>query len=373
MALSNYSVNKDLRFLILISAVLVIIGCIFIYSASSFYALERFGNAHYFLFRQIFGVFIGITLLFCIQWIPVRILHKSIPLLFAITFILTSLTLVPFCSRTVHGASRWVNLFGICFQPSEFLKYITIMYIAYLLSKKETISVYTLRTYIPSFIIVILTTLLVLKQPDFGCAVTIAVTVLGMVFLFYIRGKDLLTLAGIGMAASGMLIFMKAYRLRRILIFLNPWKDPKGAGFQIIQSLIAIGSGGLFGIGIGHSKQKFFYLPMQHTDFIFSVIAEETGFVGSTIVITLYCLVLYYGLRMAYHIQNTFASLCIAGFSILMSLQAVINLAVVSGLLPTKGIGLPLVSYGNTALICNIMMIGIMILFVRSYETIHTH
>jgi cell division protein FtsW len=163
------------------------------------------------------------------------------------------------------------------------------------------------------------------------------------------------------------LMLLKPYRLKRILVFLNPWDDPLGSGFQIIQSLIAVGSGSFWGLGVGNSRQKFFYLPMQHTDFIFSVIAEETGFLGTFTIISLYIVLLYFGLRIAWRIQNRFASLVIAGFSMVTSLQALINIAVTTGLVPTKGIGLPFISYGNTSLVCNLLMVGIVINLAREY------
>ena len=165
--------------------------------------------------------------------------------------------------------------------------------------------------------------------------------------------------------AGIFLILTKTYRLNRILIFLNPWSDPLGRGFQIIQSLIAIGSGSLWGVGISNSKQKFFYLPMQHTDFIFPIIAEETGFIGSCIIILLYFLFCYFGLKIALQLENLFAFFTTLGFVILISLQAVINLMVTSGLLPTKGLGLPFISYGGTSLVCLFCMIGLIANFAR--------
>jgi cell division protein FtsW len=164
------------------------------------------------------------------------------------------------------------------------------------------------------------------------------------------------------------LIFSKAYRLNRILIFLNPWMDPKGKGFQIIQSLIAIGSGKWWGVGISHSAQKFFYLPMQHTDFIFPIIAEETGFVGSLFIVGFFALFCFFGLRLALRLESSFAFFTTLGFIILINLQAVINLMVTTGLLPTKGMGLPFVSYGGSSLLSLFCMMGLISNFVRSQK-----
>jgi cell division protein FtsW len=166
------------------------------------------------------------------------------------------------------------------------------------------------------------------------------------------------TLAAVA-SAGALLIAIRPYRMKRFLTFLNPWEDPQGAGFQIIQSLIAIGSGHWGGTGIAHSKQKFFYLPMQHTDFIFSIIAEESGFIGCFFLISLYMLLLYFGIRIAMQLPTVFAQLTVIGYTTLISLQTIINMAVATGLVPTKGIGLPFISYGNTALVCNLLMVSI--------------
>jgi cell division protein FtsW len=189
--------------------------------------------------------------------------------------------------------------------------------------------------------------------------------------MFFITQQSLkyilITLTALIPAALALVVF-KPYRLKRILTFLDPWSDPQGAGFQIIQSLIAIGSGGFWGLGISQSKQKFFYLPMQHTDFIFAIIAEETGLFGSSILLILYILFLYFGIRIFRQLTDNFSALATFGFIILITLQTVINLAVATGLAPTKGIGMPFVSYGNTALICNMAMLGLILNMIHSQK-----
>jgi cell division protein FtsW len=209
---------------------------------------------------------------------------------------------------------------------------------------------------------------LLLKQPDFGATVTLMLTTLTLFFITHHNIKQiLLTFCCFFVGALALIVF-RPYRLQRIIIFLDPWQDPKGAGFQIIQSLVAIGSGKWFGLGVGHSRQKFFYLPMQHTDFIFSIIAEETGFFGVIFLISLFFLLLYFGIKIAHQCNNYFSSLVIIAFATLISLQTIINMAVVTGLAPTKGIGLPFVSYGNTSLVCYLFMVGIIINIVYSKE-----
>jgi cell division protein FtsW len=332
------------------------------------YALEKFGSANYFVLRQIIGFIIGLIGLIAIQFIPSKIIQRLSPYALLLSIGLTSMTFIPFFARRIHGASRWISIGGLAFQPSEFLKMALIIYVSYILAKKDWSQASILHDYIPLLIIIGLPCALILAQPDFGLTVTLALTIFMMFFLASFRLRhlmlSLLVLAPIGVS----LMLLKPYRLKRILVFLNPWDDPLGSGFQIIQSLIAIGSGHIWGLGIGNSRQKFFYLPMQHTDFIFSVIAEETGFMGTSVIIFLYILLLYYGLRISWRINDRFSSLVIAGFSMVTSLQALINIAVTTGLVPTKGIGLPFVSYGNTALVCNMLMVGIVINLVREYS-----
>lgn len=286
------------------------------------------------------------------------------PLFFA-SLGLTALTLVPGLSQHINGSSRWINFYGFAFQPSELLKIALILYIAHFITKNHKRTSSFINGYLPPLIIVGITSLILLKQPDFGLTVTLIITVFALFFITQFYTLYLaLTMAALIPAGIALIMF-KAYRLKRILTFLNPWDDPQGAGFQIIQSLIAIGSGHIMGLGIAQSKQKFFYLPMQHTDFIFSIIAEETGFIGCLTIITLYMILLYTGLKLAWQLTDPFCTLSSIGFVLLINLQALINLAVTTGLVPTKGIGLPLISYGNTALVCNLAMIGLMVRMVK--------
>jgi cell division protein FtsW len=233
------------------------------------------------------------------------------------------------------------------------------------LTKKEKKINSFVHGYLPFLTIVGLACLILLKQPDFGLAVTLGSTVFIMLFIAQFRAMHLLATCACALPILVGLVYFFPYRLKRILTFLNPWEDPQGSGFQIIQSLIAIGSGSFWGSGIAQSKQKYFYLPMQHTDFIFSIIAEETGFIGSALLIMLYILFLYFGLRIAWYLRDHFAMFTTLGFVIFTSLQALINFCVTLGLVPTKGIGLPFISYGNSSLICSLAMVGLVINCVK--------
>lgn len=366
---SQSSESKSLIALLMLVALLICLGFVFVYSSSSVYALDRFGSPHYFVIKQLVGLGVGIAGLIFFRLIPLNWIKRTAPALFIGSLFLTGLTLIPGLGITIHGSSRWISIRGFMFQPSELLKITLILYLSYILAKKH----YALSSfrygYFPFLCILAPAAAVLLKQPDFGQMVT---TCLMAFFLFFVARINIKHLAATVIPlipVIALLIYLKPYRFQRILVFLNPWKDPQGSGFQIIQSLIAIGSGGLWGVGIAHSKQKFFYLPMQHTDFIFSIIAEETGFIGSCIVIFLFLLFLYYGLKLAQQVNDPFGSYVVLGFVLLISIQAVVNLSVATSLLPTKGIGLPFISYGRSALICNLWILGVIINCVQAGPT----
>lgn len=359
------SLKADIQGLLIISFILTLTGMIFIYSASSVFALEKFGSSFYFLKKQFIYLIPAIISFIFFATVSLTWLRKYSSLLFIISLFFTVLTLIPYFGVKLHGSNRWLNLFGFGFQPSEFLKFFLLIYIGYFLEKKEKNITSLLNSYIPFLIILGINFLVLLKQPDFGSVVTIFTTALILFFIAEFKLSHLFITLLVTLPAGVFLILTKSYRLNRILIFLNPWSDPLGRGFQIIQSLIAIGSGNIWGVGISNSKQKFFYLPMQHTDFVFSIIAEEIGFIGSSLLIFLFFLFLLFGLRVALKLENSFAFFTTLGFVVLVSLQAVINFMVTSGLLPTKGLGLPFVSYGGTALIALYCMLGLICNFAK--------
>lgn len=355
----------DLQVFLTIIATLILIGCLFVYSSSSVYALETFGTSLFFVKRQCAGLFLGLIALCIGRAIPLNLIKKYAPLLFLGSLFLVLITLLPKFSRTIHGSSRWLTFAGFSFQPSELLKVTLLLYVAYFLEKKTVKNTIAVKQFIPFALFIGTMCIALLKQPDFGMTVTLLLTTIILFFCAHAQIKHIfVTLLGLAISALFLILF-RPYRLQRVMTFLNPWQDPKGAGFQIIQSLIAIGSGGWLGIGIAHSRQKFFYLPMQHTDFIFSIIAEETGLIGCLFLITLFILLLYFGIRIAHQLTDTFSTLVTLGFMILIHLQAVMNMAVATGLAPTKGVGMPFVSYGNTSLVCYLFMIGVIINMVH--------
>lgn len=355
----------DLNVFLVIIATLILIGLLFVYSSSSVYALETFGSSLFFVKRQLVGLGVGFIALCIGRSLPLNFIKNSAPLSFLGSLFLVMLTFLPTFSRTIHGSSRWLSIAGFSFQPSELLKVTLLLYVAYFLEKKTTKGIISFKQFIPFCAFIGIMCIILLKQPDFGMTITLLLTTIILFFCAHAQIKHIvITLVGLAISALFLILF-RPYRLQRVLTFLNPWQDPKGAGFQIIQSLIAIGSGNWLGTGIAHSRQKFFYLPMQHTDFIFSIIAEETGFIGCLFLITLFIFLLYFGIRIAHQLTDTFNTLVVLGFMILIHLQAIMNMAVVTGLAPTKGVGMPFISYGNTSLVCYLFMIGVIINMVH--------
>lgn len=351
----------DLHIYLTIIATLILVGFLFIYSASSVFALETFGSAFFFVWRHLIGFCIGLVALCIGRLLPLRFIKNITPLMFFTSLMVTACTLIPSIARTVHGASRWISIAGFAFQPSEIIKITLLLYSAYFFEKQSMKKSISFNKLLLFYGLIGIMSLILLKQPDFGMTITLLVTIIIISFIAYGNIRYIVTtLVGLTISAI-ILIALRPYRIKRIATFLDPWQDPHGAGFQVIQSLIAIGSGHWLGIGIAHSRQKFFYLPMQHTDFIFSIIAEETGFIGCLFLIILFILFLYFGIRIAYQLQSTFCTLTVLGFTILITLQAVLNIAVTAGLAPTKGFGLPFISYGNTSLVCYFFMLGVII------------
>jgi len=339
----------------------IIIGFIFIYSSSSIYSLEKFGYSYYFLKKQLIGFFISLISIIFFYLIPTSYIKRFAKYQYILSISILLLTFTKFLGNSINGSSRWINIFGLSFQPSELVKMAFIIYISYLITNKAN--------YIYILFILFMTDIILLKQPDFGQTVTITIVTFILLFIAEYNIIYMIYTLLLSIPISIFLVLMKPYRLKRIMIFLNPWNDKQGSGFQIIQSLIAIGSGHIKGLGIANSKQKFFYLPMQHTDFIYSIICEELGFIGGSLIILLFLMFLYLGLKITLTFKDNFFFYISLGFISLITLQAIINISVSISLLPTKGIGLPFISYGNSALIMNISMIGLILNFIRYEKT----
>ncbi len=346
--------------LFLATIALTSIGIIMVYSASAIISLERYNDPYFFLKRQMVWVFLGLVGMLFAARINYRAFPKLLKPALIFTLFLLVLVLFPQFGKEIAGARRWLRIGDFTLQPSEMAKLILILYMADTLSrKKEKIKNFAYG-FLPPLIILGVIFILILLQPDLGTALIILVVILGMLFVSGVRLRHLFSLFLIALPSIWLLINKVGYRKRRILAFLDPWGDPRGAGFQIIQSLLALGSGGILGRGLGEGTQKLFYLPAPHTDFIFAILGEELGFVGGAVVIILLGVFIYFGARIASRAPDLFGSLLALGITTWIGLQAIINIGVATGFLPTKGIPLPFISFGGSSLIFSLIGVGIL-------------
>jgi len=347
--------------ILLLLIILLSIGTIMIYSSSSINAWKYQDDSFFYLKRHLVFLCIGFVFMFFAMALELSQIRKWSKIIFFFSLILLVLTLFPGIGRQVAGAKRWLKLGPIGFQPSELVKLTFLIYLADFLSRKQKIISNFFHGLLPVLIGLAIPTLLILMQPDLGTAISFVCVTFIMLF---ISGLSIKYFAGaflLGMPVLYFLIFSVPYRRARIFAFLNPWADPKGAGFQIIQSQIALGSGGLFGLGLGQGKQKLFYLPAAHTDFIFSVIGEEIGVIGGVVVVMLFMFLLLQMIKIVRLCNDDFNRFLTMGIVILMGLEIVINMGVSLGLMPTKGLPLPFISYGGSALVFDMAAIGLLL------------
>jgi len=347
--------------LLLVTLILVTVGTAMIYSSSSIIALEKFKDGQYFLKKQLFFVFVGLTSMIIMTRISYTQLRKWAYPGMLLSFLFLSMLLIPHLGMKRGGATRWLNLGGFSFQVTEMVKITMVIFLAHLLTRKaHQLKDFSKGVLVP-LVITSITILLILLEPDFGTAVIIATILLLMLCIAGSQIKHLLFLIAAFIPVGLLLIFYKGYRLTRLTAFLDPWKDADNTGFQIIQSLLSFGSGGTFGVGIGDGMQKLFYLPEPHTDFILSIIAEESGFIGVAIVIVMFAIFAFRGFMIALKAPDLFGTLLASGLTMVIALEAFINIAGVMGLIPLKGLVLPFLSYGGTAFIMTMTSVGILL------------
>jgi cell division protein FtsW len=331
-----------------------------VYSASSAIALKEYGTDYYFLKKQAAFSLIGILALMVCTHLPYQLLRTfTYPLLMLTAILLAAIPL----SRWGHsagGAARWLSIGGFTFQPSEMARFALVVFLAYSLSKKgEKLKSFKVGL-LPHVIVLSILSLFIALQPDFGTIVILSAITWIMMFISGVRTLHL-SVALLPLLPLGFYFMLQAqYRLKRLMTFWDPWKYSSNEGYQIVHSLMAFGTGGIFGEGLGQGYQKLFYLPEPHTDFIFSVIGEELGLMGVLLIIGLYLLILWRGVLIARHSGEAFGSLLAIGLTTAISLQVCVNMGVALGLLPTKGLTLPFVSYGGTSLVLSLMSIGVL-------------
>jgi cell division protein FtsW len=354
--------SREARILFTAVYILVGFGVVMIYSATAIYAEHFYKSLHYFLLRQIFYVILGTIAMFIMSSVPVNFWreHSRPVMLFAIALLI--MVFLPVIGRTAGGARRWIHFGGFNFQPAEFAKLAVCLYLAdYLTRKRKQINQGSIKVFLPPLILVGLVCGLILLQPDLGSCAFIFVIVCILFFWAGIRMRYVFVSLFVFLPVLYILVIRVPYRLSRVTAYLNPWDDPQGNGFQIIQSFLAYGSGGVHGVGLGQSLQKLFYLPSSHNDFIFSIIAEELGLFGTFSVLFLFGVIFVMGLRMASKAHHDYEKILTVSLTLAIVLQALIHMLVATGLVPTKGLPLPFISYGGTSLVFNLMVIGLML------------
>lgn len=336
-----------------------------VYSSSGVYAQETMSSSFFFLKRQLLFLAIGALAALTMMALDYKKLQKASRLLMLFSVIFLVLVLVPGIGYEAGGARRWFRFLGFNFQPSEGVKLCLIIYLADILSRKG----YKIKTFytgfLPVAVVLGICMGLILLEPDLGTAISMGLVAF---IMLYVAGAKLSHMGYMLLLAAPVLyfaIFRTPYRRNRIIAFLNPWQDPRGTGFQIIQSFLALGSGGLTGVGLGQSKQKLFYLPASHTDFIFSIIGEELGLLGTLTIVILFLLFAVQGMRIVFKSEDGFGRFLSLGIVSMIALEAVIHIGVSIGALPTKGLPLPFISYGGSSLVFHMMAVGILLNIAR--------
>ena len=339
---------------------LVIIGITMVYSASSHLAAKRYHNSFYFVQKQLVFAFCGLLVMIAFRFIPYQRFERWVYWLLGASLLSLLLVLIPGIGSRIGGASRWFRMGGLSLQPAEFSKLVIVIYLAYFMSKHQE----QIKTLVKGFIfpagVVGLFLILILIEPDLGMAISLLMITGIMLFVGGARIRYLVFSILPMIPMAYFLVWKVPYRRLRVLSYLDPWKDPLGSGFHLKHSFLAFGSGGLTGQGLGGSQQKLFYLPEPHTDFIFSILGEEFGYIGVLLITSLYLILIYKSLRLALQVKGLFTVYLIVGITVMIGFQAFINILVVMGLLPTKGLTLPFISYGGSSLILTMICMGIL-------------
>jgi cell division protein FtsW len=351
-----YGFDKTLFFTVLI---LMALGLIMVYSSSAILSNENYQNSFHFFINQ--GIVAGIGLILIFLMLPIRKpFYQNAYIVYGL--LLLSLLLLVLCllMPALAKTNRWVQFFGLRFQPSELAKLSLILFFAYYLDRKKE-SMNDFQTLLFPLITLFLFILLIIREPDYGTALLIFLICAIMLFIAGVKLKYFLFLGSLSLGDFAFYLFQASYRMERILAFLSPTKDPQGTGFQIIQSKLAVGAGGLFGVSFGGSTQKLFFLPCSHTDYIYAIVGEELGLLGTLAILLLFLVFLWRGLVISKRAPNFFSQILAAGLTLAIFSQALLNISIVLGLGPPTGIPLPFISYGRSSLICTLFGVGILL------------
>jgi cell division protein FtsW len=341
--------------------ILLMFGVVMVYSASAVYAGARLGDAMWFFKRQAIGASIGVFALLAAMKLGYRRMEAlALPLLF-VSLSLLVLMHLPGLGHSAGGARRWMRLGAVTFQPSELAKIALVLWLARSLARKqERVRTFSVG-FLPHMVMLALFAFLLMLEPDFGTAVVLAAVTFGMLFVAGAPLRHLLAVAVAAAPVAAVLIWKSPYRIQRMLTFLDPWKDPRGHGYQTVESLLGFGAGGSVGVGLGESQQKLFFLPAAHTDFILSIVGEELGFAGVAGVLALFAVIVWRGIKAAHAAPDAFGCWLALGLTLLLSVEALVNAGMALALLPTKGMALPFLSYGMSSVITSCLGAGAML------------
>ncbi len=351
--------NIELK-IILITIILCVFGCVMVYSASSYSASINYNNEYHFLTKQIIGVALGAICMTVMCFVDYRILKRFKWWAILVSFVVLLLVFIPNIGVSNYGAQRWIGLPGFTIQASEIAKFCFVLFCAsYLCDKAD--SIHKFKTLLPVLGVGLATCLLILLEPNMSITMCVGLVMLTMLFIGGMRLKHLGLLSIPAIMLVPMLIILEPYRLKRLMAFINPWASPQGEGFQLIQSLYSLGAGGLFGVGLFNSRQKYQFLPFSESDFIFSIIGEEFGLFGAGVLILLFLALIINMLKVARRSADRFGYLLVVGITSVLAIQVLINLAVVTGSIPPTGVPLPLISAGSSSLIVFMSAIGVVL------------
>ena len=351
---------KSDKLLFTATLLLVCASLVMVYSASAVIAMERFQKPNLFLFKQATFALLGLMLMPLVMRIDYRVYRQPLVIWTAMGLVILALVAVLFGPR-INGARRWFYVAGLGIQPSELAKVTVVFFVAALLERRMDRIDDLKHSLLPIGVALGVIVGLILLQPDLGTALSILVIASLMIFAAGINYRYIAGLALVALPAAYIVLMSADYRRRRMMVFLNPWDDPLGDGFQVIQSLIAVGTGGLFGRGLMAGVQKLFYLPYPETDFIYAVIGEELGLLGTTFILACFCVIAWRGLRTVMRAPDRFGTFVALGITAMVTVQAFFNMSVVLGLAPTKGIPLPFVSFGGSSLLISMLSMGILL------------
>lgn len=351
-------IDKTIVSVFVLVLFLVAFGCLMVYSASFYSASIRFDNEYFFLFKQLLGVVLGIFAMIFFTFFDYHLLKKFRYIILAVSVVLLILVFVPGFGVQSYGANRWVNILGISLQPSEITKFALILFLASYLSENHE-KIKTFKGLLPALIVAGVLCVLVIIEPSMSVTMCLAFLTFFMLIIGGINKKHTLLFTGLAGLCVPLLIISEPYRMKRLFAFLDPWVSPQGEGFQLIQSLYSLGNGGLFGVGVFESRQKYLFLPFAESDFIFSIIGEEFGLVGSLALIAVFGVLVYFLIKIGLNAKDRFGCLLSCGVGILIAVQTLLNVAVVTGSIPPTGLPLPFISSGGTSVAVFMAGVGV--------------